>query len=237
MRGEATPRLREALEEEIVEGHLRPGQRLDEASLADRFAVSRTPIREALIQLAASGLVEIKPRRGAFVTLLGPQALVDSFEFMAELEAACARLAARRMTPEDRAALQAAHAACAAAVEAGDPAAYYPANAVFHQAIYAATANRVMAEEARRHQVRLQPYRRLQLRAPRRMDASFAEHEAILAALVAGKGDEAANLLRVHVLVQGERFMSLLRALQAEAGEGARETGSAPMPPRRAAGG
>lgn len=237
MRGEATPRLREALEEEIVAGHLRPGQRLDEAGLAERFAVSRTPIREALIQLAASGLVEIKPRRGAFVTLLGPQALVDSFELMAELEAACARLAARRMTPEDRAALHAAHSACAAAVRAEDEDAYYPANAVFHQAIYAATANPVMAEEARRHQVRLQPYRRLQLRAPRRMDASFAEHEAILAALIAGNGDEAANLLRAHVLVQGERFMSLLRALQAEAGEGARETASAPMPPRRAAGG
>ncbi len=217
MRGEATPRLREALEEEIVEGRLRPGQRLDEAGLAERFAVSRTPIREALIQLAASGLVEIKPRRGAYVTLLGPQALVDSFEFMAEIEAACARLAAQRMGPSDRAALEAAHAACAAAVRAGDEAAYYPANAVFHQAIYAATANRVMAEEARRHQVRLQPYRRLQLRAPRRMEASFAEHEAILAALAAGDGEEAAICLRAHVLVQGERFMSLLRALQHEA--------------------
>ncbi|MBA4790633.1 MAG: GntR family transcriptional regulator [Rhizobiales bacterium] len=217
MRGEATPRLREALEEEIVSGQLRPGQRLDEATLAERHAVSRTPIREALIQLAASGLVEIRPRRGAFVTLLGPRALVDSFEFMAELEAVCARFAARRLTEGDRAALEAAHAACAAAVRAGDAAAYYPANATFHQAIYAAAANRVMAEEARRHQMRLQPYRRLQLRAPRRMEASFAEHEAILAALLAGDGEAAAELLRGHVLIQGERFMSLLRALQDEA--------------------
>ncbi|TCT07966.1 GntR family transcriptional regulator [Aquabacter spiritensis] len=216
MRGESTPRLREALEEDIVAGHLRPGQRLDEVSLAARFEVSRTPIREALIQLAASGLVEIRPRRGAFVVLLGPRALIESFELMAEIEAACGRLAARRATPEDRAALAAAHAACAAAVADADAARYYPANAVFHQAIYAATANRVLAEEARRLQVRLQPYRRLQLRVPRRMEASFAEHEAILAALLAGDGAAAAEHLRAHVLVQGERFMSLLGALQAE---------------------
>lgn len=224
MRGEATPRLREALEEDIVSGRLRPGQRLDEVGLAERFEVSRTPIREALIQLASSGLVEIRPRRGAFVMLLGPRALIESFELMAEIEAACGRLAARRMTPEDKAALQAAHAACAEAVRAGEMAAYYPANAVFHQAIYAATANRVLAEEARRLQLRLQPYRRLQLRVPRRMDASFVEHEAILAALAAGDGEAAATHLRAHVLVQGERFMSLLTALQDEA-EGAAKAG------------
>lgn len=219
MRGDATPRLREALEEEIVSGHLRPGMRLDEVGLAERFEVSRTPIREALIQLAASGLVEIRPRRGAFVKLLGPRALIESFELMSEIEAACARLAARRMTPEDRGAVTAAHAACKAAVEANDAEAYYPANAVFHQAIYAATGNRVLAEEARRLQLRLQPYRRLQLRVPRRMDASFAEHEAILSALLAGEGEAAAAHVRAHVLVQGERFMSLLSALQEEAGE------------------
>lgn len=217
MRGEATPRLREALEDDIVSGRLRPGQRLDEVGLAERFDVSRTPIREALIQLASSGLVEIKPRRGAFVTLLGPRALIESFELMAEIEAACARLAARRMSPEDGAALEVAHAACAAAVKAGDQAAYYPANAAFHQAIYAATANRVLAEEARRLQLRLQPYRRLQLRVPRRMDASFAEHEAILRALLAGHEEAAAEHLRAHVLVQGERFISLISALQEEA--------------------
>ncbi len=219
MRGEATPRLREALEDDIVSGRLRPGQRLDEVGLAERFEMSRTPIREALIQLASSGLVEIRPRRGAFVTLLGPRALIESFELMAEIEAACGRLAVRRMTGEHRAALEGAHAACAAAVRAGDRAAYYPANAVFHQTIYAATANRVLAEEARRLQLRLQPYRRLQLGAPRRVEASFAEHEAILAAVLAGDADAASEHLRAHVLVQGERFISLLAALQEQADE------------------
>lgn len=216
MRGEQTPRLREALEEDIVSGRLKPGQRLDEVGLAERFGVSRTPIREALIQLAASGLVEIRPRRGAFVVLLGPRELLESFELMAEIEAACGRLAVQRMGPSDRAAIRETHEACRAAVAAGDEAAYYPTNARFHAAIYAATGNRVLTGEALRLQRSLQPYRRLQLKVPRRMEASFAEHEGIVEALFAGDGTLAAERLRAHVLVQGERFMTLLAALQAE---------------------
>ncbi|MFK8250393.1 GntR family transcriptional regulator [Ancylobacter terrae] len=217
MRGDQTPRLREALEDDIVAGRLRPGQRLDEAGLVERFRVSRTPIREALIQLAASGLVEMRPRRGAYVTLLGPRELIESFELMAEIEASCARLAAQRMGPADRAAISEAHVACQQAVAAGDDDAYYPANAQFHRAIYTATGNRVLRAEAVRLQTALQPYRRLQLKVPRRMAASLAEHEAILAALLAGDGAGAAERIRAHVLVQGERFMSLLAALQEEA--------------------
>ncbi|MBS9476535.1 GntR family transcriptional regulator [Ancylobacter radicis] len=217
MRGEQTPRLREALEDDIVAGHLRPGQRLDEASLAERFSVSRTPIREALIQLSASGLVEMRPRRGAFVTLLGPRELVESFELMAEIEASCARLAAQRLGPLDRVAINQAHIACCEAVAAGDDDAYYPANARFHAAIYAATGNRVLRAEATRLQTALQPYRRLQLKVPRRIGASLAEHEAILEALLDGDGNRAAERIHAHVLVQGERFMSLLAALQHEA--------------------
>lgn len=217
VRGEQTPRLREALEEDIVAGRLRPGQRLDEVSLAERFGVSRTPIREALIQLSASGLVEMRPRRGAYVALLGPRELVESFELMAEIEASCARLAAQRLGPADRLAIREAHVACCEAVAAGDDDAYYPANARFHAAIYTATGNRVLRAEAIRLQTALQPYRRLQLKVPRRIAASLAEHEAILNALFDGDGASAAERIRAHVLVQGERFMSLLAALQQEA--------------------
>lgn len=216
MRGEQTPRLREALEDDIVAGRLKPGQRLDEVGLAERFGVSRTPIREALIQLASSGLVEIRPRRGAFVVLLGPRELIESFELMAEIEASCGRLAVQRMGPSDREAISEAHETCRVAAAAGDEEAYYPANARFHAAIYAATSNRVLAGEALKLQRGLQPYRRLQLKVPRRVEASFAEHQGIVDALFAGDGTLAAERLRAHVLVQGERFMTLIAALQAE---------------------
>lgn len=216
MRGEQIPRLREALEDDIISGRLRPGQRLDEVGMAERFGVSRTPVREALNQLAASGLVEIRPRRGAFVVLLGPRELIESFELMAEMEATCGRLAAQRMGEDDQRAIRAAHEACRAAALAEDLSAYYEANTHFHGAIYNATGNRVLAAETLRLQRALQPYRRLQLKVPRRMDASLAEHEGILEALLASDAAEAERRLRSHVLVQGERFMSLLAVLQAE---------------------
>ncbi|MBL4907248.1 MAG: GntR family transcriptional regulator, partial [Sneathiella sp.] len=105
------------LEQEIVTGSLKPGTRLDETILADRFGVSRTPVREALTRLAASGLVEIRPRRGAVVATITLKDLMNMFEVMANLEAVCARLAARRITPEEKDELVASHALCTALSE------------------------------------------------------------------------------------------------------------------------
>ena len=73
-------RLRQTIEDEIVDGVLRPGDRLDEVQLATRFGVSRTPIREALLQLAVTGLIDVKPRRGAVVSTPEPARLVEMFE-------------------------------------------------------------------------------------------------------------------------------------------------------------
>ena len=93
-------KLREQLEQDIITGVFKPGDRLDEVSLAKRFSISRTPIRETLQRLASSGLVERRPRRGVFVRTLSLQELVEMFEVMAELEGMCGRLAARRIIPE-----------------------------------------------------------------------------------------------------------------------------------------
>lgn len=203
--------VREKLENDIACGVFVPGSRLDETSLATRFGVSRTPVREALQQLAAAGLIEMRPRRGAVVATASPERLYEMFEVMAELEAICARLAARRTTPEELARLQAAQAECAA--QRGDPDAYYDANERFHQAIYALSGNGFLAAEAAALQKRLRPYRRLQLRVRNRVSTSFAEHEAIIAALAAGDGEHAAAEMRAHVRVQGERFSDLVASL------------------------
>lgn len=207
----AAASVRESLENAIAWGEFAPGSRLEEEELAARFGVSRTPVREALQQLAAAGLIEIRPRRGATVAVATPEKLYEMFEVMAELEALCARMAARRLTPEGLAALRAANRACAE--NRADPDAYYAANEEFHQTIYALAGNGFLAEEASRLQKRLRPYRRLQLRVRNRVAASYAEHEAIIAALEASEGDEAARILRDHVRVQGERFSDLVASL------------------------
>ena len=165
--------LREQIEEMIAVGVYKPGQHLDETELAARFGVSRTPIRETLIQLASMGLVVIRPRRGAIVAELGPQQLVEMFEVMSELESTCGRLAARRMTPEEQKALLAAHEACQAAMQAHEPDDYYYKNEVFHEAIYAGSHNQFLIEQTRNLYRRLRPYRRLQLRVRDRLANSY----------------------------------------------------------------
>ena len=202
--------VRETLEQMIVTGDLADGERLDEVTLAERFGCSRTPLREAFQALAASGLVQLIPRRGAFVRHPGLEEMVEMFEVMAELEALCGRLAARRVTPALLAALQATVAACEAAVARDDHDLYYAENERFHLLLYEAAGNGFLAAEAGRLHRRLKPYRRLQLRVRGRMDQSLAEHRAVLSALQDGRAEAAAETLRDHVAVQGGKFNDLM---------------------------
>jgi DNA-binding GntR family transcriptional regulator len=206
-------KLREKIEEQIATGELPPGCALDEASLVDKHGVSRTPVREALIQLAADGLIEIRPRRGAIVASIGPARLIEMFEVMAELEAMCGRLAARRMTDAERTELQAVHEACETARAQQDTDSYFYCNEQFHAAIYAGSHNKFLCEQALQLHRKLRPYRRLQLRVRNRMGVSFKEHESIVKLIAAADADGTASALRDHVIVQGERFGDLLASL------------------------
>ena len=204
----------EGLEEMILDGSFADGERLDEATLGARFGTSRTPVREAVQRLAQSGLVELLPRRGAFVRQPGPVELLEMFEVMAEIEAACARLAAARIGDAALEELGAANRACRGAVEAGDADAYYRANETFHHILYRESGNRFLEGEALRLHRRLRPFRRLQLRLRGRMPQSMAEHEGIVDALADGRAEDAAGRMRAHVAVQGEKFQYLMASLR-----------------------
>ena len=205
--------LKKALEEKIVMGAYRPGARLDETELANEFSVSRTPVREALIQLASSGLVILRHRRGAVVAQASPQRLYEMFEVMAELEAISVRLAARRHGEADLRRLREAQAGCEAALVSGDFEAYYRANEEFHMAIYAASHNGFLCEETSSMHRRLGVYRRLQLRGRGRLQNSHKEHCGILEAIEAGDGELAARRVHAHITVQGETFSDLVASL------------------------
>ncbi len=202
----------EALETEIVTGVLPLGTRLEEPAIAERFGVSRTPVREALHRLSASGLIELRARRGTRVVNPPLPRMVEMFEVMAELEAMCGRLCARRADAAVLAELNATLAACAQAAD-HDPSAYYAANRDFHEAIYRGSGNGFLAEEALALHHRLTPYRRLQLRTPRRIGQSLAEHRTIAAAISDGDEDAAAEALRAHIVVQGERFSDFVSVM------------------------
>jgi DNA-binding GntR family transcriptional regulator len=193
-------RIRNALVDAITTGALAAGTALDEQDLAGRFGASRTPVREALRQLASSGLVEVRPRRGVVVARTTPERIMDMFEATAEIEAMCARLATYRMTPLERSRLMALHADAAPIVEAGDYDAYDAMNRDFHARLYAATHNAFLAEQAIGVRDRLAAFRRTQLRHGDRLRRSHAEHGSILAAMAEGDGERAARRIRAHML-------------------------------------
>ena len=129
-------RVEERLVDAILRGELAPGSKLDEQTLAARFNVSRTPVREALRQLLASGLVESIPRRGAVVTTFGPERLSQLYEAIGELETLCARLAAQRMTAIERKELELALAPLRQAAAAGDRDDYLARSDTLHDVIH-----------------------------------------------------------------------------------------------------
>ncbi len=209
--------LRDSLEQMILTGALANGERLEEVRLATQFEVSRTPIREAFQMLAASGLVELIPNRGAFVRQPEFVEMIEMFEVMAELESLCARLAARRINETLLSGIRAAAAACEHALSHGGSDDYYQENETFHFLIYQASGNTFLASEAARLQKRLKPFRRMQLRVRGRMAQSMQEHRDILAAIEAGDEERAAKALRGHVSIQGQKFNDLMASYKQQA--------------------
>jgi DNA-binding GntR family transcriptional regulator len=197
--------LRLQLADEIVRGALPPGAALDETDIARRFKVSRTPVREALRQLAASGLIDARAHRGAVVARPSIERLSGMFEAMAELEALCAGLAAERMPPVERHRLEAIHEELRVLSYAGNPDRFHEINERFHNAIYAGSQNTYVAEMTLATRVRVQPFRRAQFRNLGRLAKSHAEHDRVVVAIMRGDRVGAAAAMRAHIdLVRGE---------------------------------
>ena len=220
-------RLAGQIADAILQGELAPGTRLNEQSLADRYRVSRTPVREALRQLGASGLVEMRPRRSATVAHVSPDRLEELFVAMGEIEATCARLAALSMTPIDRRRLGALHDRMGGLAGGDDAVAYAEANTAFHGAIYEGSHNAVLAEIASGLRRRLAPYRRAQFRSPGRLPLSHAEHDAVVRAILSGDAAAAHAAMLHHVSLVEEAFDQLA------AGRGRPDAATAQSTPRK----
>jgi DNA-binding GntR family transcriptional regulator len=198
--------LRLQLADEIVRGLISPGAALDETELARRFGVSRTPVREAIRQLDASGLVEVRAHRGAVVARPSEERLIGMFEAMAELEALCAGLAAERMIATERGALEAVHEELRALVHGGDPQHYHEVNEAFHATIYAGAHNSYLAEMTHATRKRVQPFRRAQFRNLGRMAKSHLEHDRVVVAVLRGDRAGAAAAMRLHIVKVREEY-------------------------------
>ncbi len=203
--------IRQQLATRIISGALAPGTPLDETILAAEFAVSRTPVREALRLLGASGLVEQKAHAKALVAKPDHATLAGMFEVMGYLEALCAALSAVAMTAAERNALDVLHMRMASIVREGDQTAYVEANELFHSAIYNGAHNAYLAEMTRSTRQRLQPFRRAQFQAIGRLSRSHAEHGLVVEAILQGDRARADWAMRKHIAIVEDSYQEMAR--------------------------
>jgi DNA-binding GntR family transcriptional regulator len=192
-------RLATEIADAILSGRILPGTHLDEKSLAVQFGVSRTPVREALRQLGNSGLIDLRPHKGATVTKVTPAKLEEMFCAMAEVEATCARLAAISMTPIERRRLDALHHSMGVMVQNSLDDRYIEANVAFHGAIYAGAHNGIIHEFAMNLRRRLSPFRRAQFQKAGRLAESHAEHGFVARAILHADAPAAHAAMLHHV--------------------------------------
>jgi len=199
---------------EVSSGILKPGDQLEVTALAERFGVSRTPIREAIRTLVETGVLETRPRKGSFVRVLSAKQLLDLFQVAAELEGMACRLAALSLTKENVEAIERGLAKCTQASEAQNNAEYAMANLDFHTAIHNASGNDWLIEQLRQLQINLNSYRTMPYEIRGRLNKSTDEHKIICDAILSGDGEHACNLMRDHMMLQGKRLPSIIATLE-----------------------
>ncbi|MDH7795065.1 MULTISPECIES: GntR family transcriptional regulator [unclassified Beijerinckia] len=192
-------RVYQELAQQILSGVLTPGHKLEEKVLAEQFGVSRTPVREALRELGARGLVDFTPRRGGVVAEISISQLADMLEAECEIEGLCAKLATQRMTALDKGNLLEIHRLAMQLGGTRSEATYRRLNNEFHDLICAGARNKTIATSARELRERLAAFRQTQSSSLKeRMERSNEDHEAIVRAILAGQPEAAYEAMRKH---------------------------------------
>lgn len=199
----------------IDSGQWNPGDLLDEAELAAQHGVSRTPVREAILYLEALGLVRRLPRKGATIFRPSLEEFLAILEVHAKLEGQAAGLAARRLSRQGAAQLEATVAACEAHAARGqvDPDGYYQLNLAFHACVAEASGNGVLLDALKTNARRLLAYYRARYRFSGVIAASATEHRAIAGLILDRASVEAEAMMQRHVQFDQVTAMDLLAAL------------------------
>lgn len=198
------------LEEMILAGKIKPGERINESQLSTALQVSRAPIREACRQLEKHNIVEVRANRGTFVRNIDSMEVVELYDVRAALDSLAGERAAERMTPAAVQELTKHLKLMEAFTAQEDVAAYYRANLDFHMAVVRVSANNSLINlyESVCKQALL--FRRTSLSLPNRLHVSLDQHKQIFSALKSGRGDWAAALLKNHVLEAGRALVSAI---------------------------
>lgn len=212
-------KVQSLISEQIISGHFPPGTKLDERWLAEQYKVSRTPVREALRQLAARGLTQIVPMRGVVVMQIGIKELSEILHANCELEALCARLAAESMTTMEKAELEYVHQRTKEFVNQNDIDGYLEANREFHRLILEGAHNEVLGKLVGDIRERLSPYRQYHPAENDRLVTSHVSHDEIVKAIVEGNGEQAYLAMRAHNAHLGNAALRALRQARENAAQ------------------
>ncbi|HUR90959.1 MAG TPA: GntR family transcriptional regulator [Ramlibacter sp.] len=199
------------LREMLVEGRIAPGAKLNERELCEVLDVSRTPLREAIKMLAAEGLVELLPNRGAIAVSLGEDDVRHTFEVMGGLEALSGELAAQRITDKELAELRALHFEMLAAWTRRDLPAYYRINAQIHRGINAAAKNPVLSATYDRVNARLHALRFRSNQDEEKWKTAVKEHEQMIDALAKRDAKAMRAVLSAHLRNKLDVVLQLLQ--------------------------
>ncbi|WP_077002305.1 GntR family transcriptional regulator [Variovorax sp. KK3] len=196
----------------LVEGRIAPGAKLNERELCEQLRVSRTPLREAIKLLAAEGLVDLLPNRGAVAVRLTEADVHNTFELLATLEGMSGELAAQRITEAELAELRALHYEMMACFARRDLSGYYRINARIHTAINEAARNPVLASTYRAINARVQSLRFRTNQDEAKWKSAVAEHERMIDALEAHDAAAMRTLMIEHLHRKRDTVLALLRA-------------------------
>jgi DNA-binding GntR family transcriptional regulator len=188
------------IREMVIAGALRPGDKIPEQALCQRFGVSRTPLREALKVLASEGMLQLLPRRGAIVANVSPEEVDELFPVMAVLEALAGELVCKRASDADLEQLGAIHDHMMRAYAIRDEATYLQANRSFHETLVATAGNATLTANYMQILMRTRAFRFVARKSPENWDAAVCDHHAIMDALRARNVARSARLLRRHVM-------------------------------------
>jgi DNA-binding GntR family transcriptional regulator len=188
------------LRELIQSGQMKPSERLNEGELAERFGISRTPLREAIKILATEGLLELLPNRGARVARFSEAEVDDMLVVIAALEATAGELAARRITAGELAAIERLNARMARAYAARAIPEYFELNRLIHEAIMRASGNATLAGVYSTLSGRIQRARFAAHKTAGQWEEAMRDHNAMVELLRARDGEALGKLLRAHVL-------------------------------------
>ncbi|HQY43279.1 MAG TPA: GntR family transcriptional regulator [Paracoccaceae bacterium] len=197
-------------------GRLNPGGTIDEQELVDTFGVSRTPVREALLQLEAIGLIRRLPRKGATLFRPSLEEFLAILEIHSKLEGQAAGLAARRLSAAGARDLESAVRACEAHAREkgdGDPDGYYQLNMRFHETVAVAACNSFLTELVKTNARKLLAYYRARYKFAGAIAVSAAEHRQIASLITDRNSVGAESLMARHVQFDQVTAMDLLAAL------------------------